>query len=379
MARAMIILAGLVLVAGAAYISGDILVEDRSATVVAARGRQTHMDGDFRELLGNPGFESGQLPPWTTNNWIVDTKYPHQGTWCGSDVGNFWIHQELDSVPCSEITAVSFWSRQPETAIQGYKFFYDDGTSPQFLVYPGADWTFFDVTAQLDRSRRLVGFRLWGYVGGGPDPDSTFVDDVSIRIPGGRIDAAMVELVYPRDTVPFDSCQIPDARVANLGEDRAIVPVIMRLEDICLDDPYYFDTVEVAIEPGDTVPVEFAPWAPNYPALHRARCWTELPGDSTPANDTLEHFFWVLPGVGIEAQPVQPPMVLQAWPVPARDILNLTGCRAAAVHDAQGRKTMALAAGSNDIRQLGAGIYFIRPDGRGAKGRPPAIPVIVAR
>ncbi|MBN2537986.1 hypothetical protein JXB37_06915 [candidate division WOR-3 bacterium] len=44
-----------------------------------------------------------------------------------------------------------------------------------------------------------------------------------------------------------------------------------------------------------------------------------------------------------------------------RATLELPGSRPAVLHDAAGRAVMALAPGENDVRQLPAGLYFIRP------------------
>lgn len=261
-----------------------------------------------RELLVNPGFETGRIEPWLTSNWIVDTIYPHGGRYCASDVGNFWIMQWFDSTPGGEIQSISFWARQPDQpAAQAYDFFYSDGTYDEYVQFPSPDWAHFDVTHNLNRGKNLIGFRIWGYSGGGPGPDSTYIDDVSIQVAGQDRDVGVVELVHPRDTVDFDSTHIPVARVANFGDVADTFPVVMRLEDICDPDPYYYDTVQVMLAPGDTLAVEFTPWRPMYPALHRATCWTVLEGDMNRTNDTLSHFFWVSRITGIAQSAGQRP------------------------------------------------------------------------
>ncbi len=104
--------AGLISTAVALSVSsGSFVMEYEAACcpVGAVRaGEIVHAD---REVLENPGFETGSLPPWTTNNWVVDTIYPHSGTYCACDVGNFWIDQTFDSVPGSEVQSITFWSR----------------------------------------------------------------------------------------------------------------------------------------------------------------------------------------------------------------------------------------------------------------------------
>jgi|GEM_PF-2760666 len=140
------------------------------------------------ELLDNPGFETGALEPWTSPVWVVDTVFPQGGEYCAADVGNYWIQQLTDTVAGPEVISVTFWARQPDQpAAQAYDFLYGDGGFEEFVHFPMPDWRQFDVTAQLNRGRNLVGIRIWGYSGGGPGPDSTYIDDVSISVQGTGI------------------------------------------------------------------------------------------------------------------------------------------------------------------------------------------------
>ena len=134
------------------------------------------------ELLVNPGFETGDLPPWYTEVWTIVTDNPHSGTYCAYVEGNNWIKQDFGGVPVSDITSVTFWSKQPEEAIQAIDFFYDDGTYTEDIVYPTSTWQQFDITSWLTSGSTLTGIRIWGYSGGGPD--ETYIDDVSIQISG---------------------------------------------------------------------------------------------------------------------------------------------------------------------------------------------------
>jgi hypothetical protein len=171
----------------APIMTGGFVIE---APVIPEAGPVLPAVTDY-ELLENPGFETGALAPWVGSAWHITDKYPHGGTWCAFDIGNANVVQWTDTVPCSEVQSVTFWSRQPDQpAAQAYSFFYSDGTRDQYVHFPGADWTLMDVTGRLNRSRELVGFEIWGYSGGGPGPDSTYVDDVSIAIAGTGIEAA---------------------------------------------------------------------------------------------------------------------------------------------------------------------------------------------
>ena len=97
------------------------------------------------------------------------------------DIGNFWMMQSFAPVSVSDITSITMWSKQPEPTIQAVDFFYGPLDFDEFLVFPGADWTFFDITSQLRVSGNLEAIRIWGYSGGGPNEDLTRVDDVVIE------------------------------------------------------------------------------------------------------------------------------------------------------------------------------------------------------
>ncbi len=133
------------------------------------------------ELLLNPGFEDGVLTPWTTNNWIIDTADPHSGTYCAFDEGNYWIKQEFTPADADKIVSITFWHMQPEIALFAFELYYGPSDYDQEIVFvydPG--WVEYDLTYFLRSTGKLEGIRFWGYTGGGPDPDYSFLDDVSI-------------------------------------------------------------------------------------------------------------------------------------------------------------------------------------------------------
>ena len=131
-------------------------------------------------ILENPGFESGVLTPWYTSNWTVTKTSPHTGLYCATDEGNFYIRQDFNGIPVARIKQVTLWSRQPEECIQAVDLYYSDGTYFEDIIWPLKDWQEFDVTSWLSAGKTLVGIRIWGYSGGGPDPDISFIDDVTI-------------------------------------------------------------------------------------------------------------------------------------------------------------------------------------------------------
>lgn len=130
-------------------------------------------------VLVNPGFETGALPPWTTDNWSVTGADFHTGAFSAEDIGNFWIRQDFAPIPVGDINLIAFWCRQPDgPAFQAVDFFYSAVDFDEFLTAPGHDWTFIDVTSQLRAVGSLVAIRIWGYSGGPPSPDLTRADDV---------------------------------------------------------------------------------------------------------------------------------------------------------------------------------------------------------
>ncbi len=132
-------------------------------------------------ILDNPGFETGSLPPWTTTGWTVTSADAQSGTFSGEGIGNLWVQQEFTPIDVSSITSIGLWSKQPEQAIQAIDFFYGAGDFDEFLIFPLADWSFFDVTSELRAVGNLQGIRMWGYSGGGPDVDLSRIDDVEIE------------------------------------------------------------------------------------------------------------------------------------------------------------------------------------------------------
>ncbi|MEO0078282.1 MAG: hypothetical protein ABIK86_04695, partial [candidate division WOR-3 bacterium] len=298
--------------------------------------------------------------------WIVDTKYPHRGTYCASVVGNNWIRQFIDTVPANEIQSVTFWSRQPDQpAAQAFDFFYSDGSYEEFVHFPQPDWQQFDVTYRLNRSKSLVGLGIWGYSGGGPGPDSTYLDDVSIQVRDPRREVGITSILSPRDTIPFDSANTPIVQVRNFGETSDSLRVVVMVEDICDPDPYYWDTAALFLAAGATASLEFEPWQPRWPAMHRVSSWVVLEGNAN--RDTVRQFFWVRPGTGVAEQEAR---TARAKASIVRGVLWLTRDLTQTsdvwdrvprpLLDASGRKLLDLRPGPNDVSRLVPGVYFVR-------------------
>jgi hypothetical protein len=138
------------------------------------------------ELLSNAGFETGDFPPWYHDgSWQISTSTPHTGTYCAYDIGNHWLRQDFTPTPAADIVSATLWCKQPESAIAAIDFYYSNGSYSEELIWPTAQWEQYDVTSFITPGMTVVAIRVWGYSGGGPDPDETFYDDFSIQTAGG--------------------------------------------------------------------------------------------------------------------------------------------------------------------------------------------------
>jgi hypothetical protein len=146
-------------------------------------------------VLQNPGFETGLLTPWYQNasysdgtDWFVTSGVCQSGTYCAEDTGNKELRQDFAGVAASSVLQVSFWAEHPNALTQpdlAYDFYYSDNTYAEFLVQlVGTDWNFFDVTAQLDAAKTLIGFSVFGNDTSFGSPPVTRVDNLLIDVPG---------------------------------------------------------------------------------------------------------------------------------------------------------------------------------------------------
>jgi hypothetical protein len=144
--------------------------------------------------LVNGDFETGVLSPWfTVNNfggtaWAITGADAQTGAYSASNSGNVEIRQDFAGVAGSSITVASLWMRHPDlaNAPSFITFFYDDMTNNGFLVSTNStEWQQFDILAQLNTSKTLIGFSLYGYSGGGAD--RTFIDNVFIGTLAGAV------------------------------------------------------------------------------------------------------------------------------------------------------------------------------------------------
>ena len=180
------------------------------------------------ELLSNNGFETGTFAPWYHDGaWTISTNGPHTGTYSAYDIGNHWIRQDIAPTAASDIASATVWCRQPEAAISAIDFYYSGGNYSEDLIWPLANWSQFDVTSFIDPGTIVTGIRVWGYSGGGPDPDETFFDDLSIQTTGPPPD---ILVTLTPDTLPII---IPagggsfnfNIAVANIGTTPGVIDI----------------------------------------------------------------------------------------------------------------------------------------------------------
>ncbi|MCB9845845.1 MAG: hypothetical protein H6811_07680 [Phycisphaeraceae bacterium] len=133
-----------------------------------------------QNVLANDGFESGVLSPWFADSGspFITTAEAHSGTFSCAAFGSDSIRQDFAPIAASSITEVSIWVKRASGAFDQYTFYYDDGSDGTFLINDiggGDDWKLHDLTANLDLSKNLSGFSIYG-TSAGP----AYFDDVTI-------------------------------------------------------------------------------------------------------------------------------------------------------------------------------------------------------
>jgi len=271
--------------------TGSMVIDPATASI---RSQSTPILESFltREVLKNGDFEKGTLPPWTSNVWKVDTINPHGGQYCAYDVGNYFVEQVFSPIPASIVQQVTFWARQPDQpAAQAYYLLYDDGSAEEFVHFPTPSWQQFDITANLNRGKNLKGLRIWGYSGGGPGPDSTYVDDASVT----RIcDVGVISVTGPTpgETIPFNSRVVMGARVENFGPIIESLYVWARIEQVVRLDNFA-DSIWLALSPVRETVVQFDTWTASPEGEYRFQVTFDQP-------DSVWHHFWVGSGSGVD-------------------------------------------------------------------------------
>jgi hypothetical protein len=113
----------------------------------------------------------------------VTTDQAHSGLYSSQGFAADSIRQNFAPIPTSTITEVSFWVKRIGGPFDQYSLYYQDGSSEARLIFgSGDDWSFFNVTAELDVGKNLVGFSIFGTTSG-----PAYLDDFSIVANGSAV------------------------------------------------------------------------------------------------------------------------------------------------------------------------------------------------
>lgn len=140
------------------------------------------------EGIVNGGFESGSVDPWTFDfDWSVSTTNPYSGTYCALGVDFHYIHQTFTPIPVDDINSITVWVRQPEAFQFRTRLYYgaSDWDEPGTIDISDNTWNQIDLTTYIRTSGALEGVRFFSYNGGGPNPNHTYIDDISVNYGGG--------------------------------------------------------------------------------------------------------------------------------------------------------------------------------------------------
>lgn len=143
-------------------------------------------------LIDNPGFETGALAPFFNDRdasdpffvsipWLVTTVGAISGDFSAQTTNNHELRIDFAAVSTRLIAQLSFSLRHPNSseAASAIGLFYDDGSEGTAVAFTtGGVSTFFDITAELEKRKRLVGFSVFGYTDG--DDAVTRLDDVTL-------------------------------------------------------------------------------------------------------------------------------------------------------------------------------------------------------
>ncbi len=144
-------------------------------------------NGFAGNVLVNPGFETGALPPWANTydfcsgcTWAVTSTDAHSGLYSAFVDGNRALQQDFTAIPATMITEASLWLKMPDTGVAAVFFLYSDTTYFQNIFTVGDTWAMYDMTPFLDPTRSLVSFGVFG-CSGCAGSSQTFADDFVVN------------------------------------------------------------------------------------------------------------------------------------------------------------------------------------------------------
>jgi hypothetical protein len=117
--------------------------------------------------------------------------------------------------------------------------------------------------------------------------NDTIADSVRV-IPLPPHDVGAVAILSPKDSLDSGTVVTPRAAVRNFGTWRDIFPVTMTIGSS------YATTVEDTLDPGASDTVSFPDWVASLVGPQAIVCYTQMPGDGDPHNDTVRSSVKVL-------------------------------------------------------------------------------------
>ena len=124
----------------------------------------------------------------------------HSGAFSARCDSNRIMRQDFDPVDVGRILSISMWSKQPDgVEFQAARLYYGPDGFDEFLVAPGVDWTFIDLTAEKRPAGMLTGIGIWGFEFPDPGVYPTLVDDVFIDHVTSPVESAtwgLIEALY---------------------------------------------------------------------------------------------------------------------------------------------------------------------------------------
>jgi len=136
--------------------------------------------------LENPGFETGDFPPWThSEEYIYITETPsdvHSGSYAvhfhGTEYYTPWLKQEITPVSGSSISELSFWAKGDSGGELIYlTIIYSDDSTDMTSFTVTSSYQLYDKTSYINQSKNVKGIKI--EVGAN---DLVYVDDFTLEV-----------------------------------------------------------------------------------------------------------------------------------------------------------------------------------------------------
>lgn len=155
-------------------------VVSRSLVLVAAL-LAASASSQATNLFVNPGFETGDFTGWTDGGGAFVTNIEaHTGQFAFSGFAGGNVVQTFIPVATSSISELSFWGKRSGGLFDAIELIYSDNSTELVLVNMiggGDDWTFINITGDLDAGKLLTSFQIFG-----TSPGPAFLDDFNLQV-----------------------------------------------------------------------------------------------------------------------------------------------------------------------------------------------------